>query len=176
MSGPPPLVRIPVGVVVERRKAASPWQEFIWRPVAVLGGRADAAPGTQLAADGDTAMFYAGAADIELYRSEADNYRGNLAAAAPSVWVSLRPTGGEQPYEVAAGTADPAEGEAWTETGTMIVEAIAMPEPVCATVAAFVAGHHVEHGFEKRVRDRADLEALGRHALNDESGDGRPRK
>ena len=33
-----PLVRIPVGVVVERCKANSPWSEFTWRPTAVLGG------------------------------------------------------------------------------------------------------------------------------------------
>ena len=30
------LVRIPVGVVVERRKAMSQWADFVWQPVAVL--------------------------------------------------------------------------------------------------------------------------------------------
>src|SRR5215213_10133878 len=29
-------VSIPVGIVVERCKANSPWSEFVWRPVAVL--------------------------------------------------------------------------------------------------------------------------------------------
>jgi len=32
------LLRLPVGVVVERRKATSPWVDAVWRPVAVLGG------------------------------------------------------------------------------------------------------------------------------------------
>ncbi len=31
-----PLLRIPVGVVVERRKADSPWIDFVWRGVGVL--------------------------------------------------------------------------------------------------------------------------------------------
>ena len=44
-----PLVRIPIGVIVERCKANSPWCEFTWRPTAVLGGLPDADPWTQLA-------------------------------------------------------------------------------------------------------------------------------
>jgi len=102
MSQVAPLLRIPVGVVVERRKATSPWADVIWRPVAVLGGLPDAAPWMPLTIDGETATFYAGAAEIELYRSEADNYRSNLASAAPAIWVALQETGGDPPYTVAA--------------------------------------------------------------------------
>jgi hypothetical protein len=163
MSQTAPLLRIPVGVVVERRKATSPWAEFIWRPVAVLVGIPDAAPWTQLASTGENATFYAGAAEIELYRTETDNYRHNLASRAPSLWVALNPTGGEPPYEIAAVTADPAEGEGRTEPGFGIVEAVAMPEKLRDAIAAFVAEHHVERVFEKRQRDRADPEALARH-------------
>jgi hypothetical protein len=36
-----PLLRISIGIVVERSKANSPWCEFIWRPIAVLGGIPD---------------------------------------------------------------------------------------------------------------------------------------
>ena len=164
MSSVAPLLRIPLGVVVERRKAASPWADVIWRPVAVLGGVPDAAPWTPLAIDGETATFYAGGAEIELYRSEADNYRRNLASAAPAIWVALQETGGDPPYTVAAVTADPAEGEGLTEPGQGIIEAVAMPEPLRHAIAAFVAEHPVEHVFKKRVRDRADPEALARHS------------
>jgi hypothetical protein len=163
MSTVAPLQRIPIGVVVERRKATSPWAEVIWRPVAVLGGVPDAPAWTPLAIDGETATFYAGEAEIELYRSEADNYRRNLASAVPAVWVALHETGGDPPYAVAAVTADPAEGEGLTEPGQGIIEAVAMPEPLRHTIAAFVAEHHVERAFEKRTRDRADPEALARH-------------
>jgi hypothetical protein len=159
---PAPLLRIPVGVVVERRKATSPWADVIWQPVAVLGGLPDAAPWTPLAREGGTAIFYAGPAEIELYRSETDNYRRNLASGAPSVWVALQATGGEPPYEIAAVTADPAEGEGWTEPGQGIIEAVAMTEALREAVASFIADHHVERAFEKRKRDRADPEALAR--------------
>ncbi len=164
MSPVEPLLRIPVGVVVERRKASSPWADFIWRPVAVLSGLPDAAPWTPLAIDRETATFYAGEAEIELYRSEADNYRRNVASAAPAIWVALQETGGDRPYTVAAVTADPAEGEGLTEAGQAIVEAVAMPETLRQAIAAFAAEHHVEQVFAKRTRDRADPEALARRA------------
>jgi Protein of unknown function (DUF3305) len=162
MSPVAPLLRIPVGVVVERRKATSQWVDIVWRPVAVLGGLPDAAPWTPLAGDGETETFYAGGAEIELYRSEADNYRRNLVSAAPAVWVALQETGGDPAYAVAAVTADPAEGEGLTESGQGIIEAVVMPDPVRQTIAAFVAEHHVDRVFKKRTRDRADPEALAR--------------
>lgn len=162
MSPAVPLLRIPVGVVVERRRAVSPWADFIWRPAAVLIGLPDVAPGTTLAADGEATIFYAGPAEIELYRSETENYRRNLASGAPAVWVALQPCGDGTAYEIAAVTADPAEGEALTEPGQGIVDAVAMPEPLREAIAAFVAEHRVADVFVKRVRDRADPEALAR--------------
>ena len=74
----------------------------------------------------------------------------------------LRPTGGEPPYEIAAVTAEPGEGEAFTEGEANLVETVPMPEPVRAAIADFVAEHHVEHPFVKRTRDRADPEAMAR--------------
>src|SRR5262249_49846812 len=73
-----------------------------------------------------------------------------------------RPTGVEPPYEIFAVTADPAEGEAWTETGSDLVDVVPMPEAVRAAIDAFAAEHHVERPFYKRERDRADPEALAR--------------
>lgn len=108
-------------------------------------------------------MFYAGTADIELYRTETDSYRSNLTSAAPSIWVALHATDGEPPYGISAVTADPVEGESLTESGSALVEAVVMPAPVRDAIAAFVAEHHVEHHvFQKRERDRADPEALAR--------------
>ncbi|XIA64281.1 DUF3305 domain-containing protein [Bradyrhizobium sp. TZ2] len=157
-----PLMRIPIGVVVERRKAISSWSEFIWRPVAVLGGLPDADPWTQLATDGETVTFYAGAAEIDLYRTETANYRDNLVSAAASVWIAMLATGDEASYKISCVTADPAEGEALTESGQGIVEAVAMPVSVRDTIASFVAEHHVERIFVKRKPNRADPEALAR--------------
>jgi hypothetical protein len=167
-----PLVRIAVGVVVERRKSASPWTDVIWRPIALLGGLPDVDPWTPLVSEGDTSTFYAGAAEIELFRTETENYRSNLSSRAPSIWVALHATGGEPPYEIGTVTADPAEGEALTEPGQGIVEAVAMPDSVCDAIASFISEHHVERVFEKRKRDRANPEALARrgplHRSDDE--------
>lgn len=157
-----PLVCIPVGVVVERRKAASPWADLLWRPVAVLPGLPDTAPWTPLAQDGEATTYYAGPGEIALYRSEADNYRRNLESGAPAVWVALQAIGGEPPFEIAVVTADPAEGEALTEPGQAIVEAVPMPEAVCEAVAAFIAQYPAAPPFTKRKRDRADPERLAR--------------
>jgi hypothetical protein len=157
-----PLVQIPVGVVVERRKAQSPWIDFTWRPATVLPGAPDTAPWTQLSADGDAATFYAGATEVALYRTDTAHYRDNLASGSPALWVALRPTGGEPPFDLIAVTADPAEGEGYTQNGDHLVEPVPMPESVRAVVEAFVAEHHVERPFVKRKRDRADPNALAR--------------
>ena len=163
----PPLARISVGVVVERRVATSPWIEHVWRPVRVLAGVPEAEPWTTLPGASGADTFYAGAAEVELHRTETTNYRDNLASGQASLWIVLRPTGGDPPFTVVRVTADPAEGEAFTETATDLVEAVPMPEPISEAVAAFVAQHHVEHAFEKRKRDRANPEALGRRRGED---------
>ena len=157
-----PLVTIGVVVTVERVKASSSWIDHIWRPTSVLAGQPDTPAWTVLADDGERTMFYAGPATIELHRAEAANYRTNLASGSPALWVALKETGGEPPYALLAVTADPAEGEGFTEAGNHIVEPVPMPDPVREAVAAFVAEHHVEEAFVKRRRDRADPEALGR--------------
>jgi hypothetical protein len=157
-----PLAQISVGVVVERRKAASPWIDFTWRPVTALPGVPAAAPWTQLSADGDVTTFYAGASNIALYRTDTAHYRDNLASGSPALWVALRPTGVEPPFDLVAVTADPSEGEAFTQNGDHLVDAVPMPEQVRALLEAFVAEHHVEQPFVKRKRDRADPEALAR--------------
>lgn len=164
MSRTPPLVRIPVGVVIERRRAKNPWVDFIWRPVAVLPGVPDTAPWTALDGDADRTNFYGGAAEIELYRSDTSGYRDNLTTGAAQLWVVLQPTGLEPPFEFVSVTAEPSEGESFTASAANLVEAVPMPDPVRAVIAGFVAEHYVEHPFIKRQRDRANPEAMARRA------------
>lgn len=153
-AGSTALMRITVGVVIERRKARSPWLDFIWLPVEVLPGNAAAAPGTLLNATEDTALFYAGEAAIELYRTETANYHANLASGAPSLWVVLRPNAARTFYKLAAVTADPAEGEAFADAGNNLVEALPMPAAVAEMIGGFVSLHHVERPFVKRRRQQ----------------------
>lgn len=144
--------RLTVGVVVERRKAVSPWADFLWLPVAVLPGVPALADWAALGEDAAGARFYAGAHSVELHRTDTPTYRDNLATGTPRMWIAARLTGGEPPIAVAAVTADPAEGEAWTEAGDDIVESVPMPAEIAAGVAAFIATHHVERLFVKRRR------------------------
>ena len=72
MSIASPLQTIAVGVVVERTKGVTRWSDFAWRPVSVLAGAPETPPWTKLTDDGERATFFAGAAEIELYRTETD--------------------------------------------------------------------------------------------------------
>lgn len=157
-----PLVRIPVGVVVERHKADSPWTDFVWRAVAVLPDEPDTQPWAVLREEDGTTLFYAGSATVDLYSSETARYRDNLTSGSPSIWTVLSPAEGAWPYSVATATADPAEGEAFTEAGANLVEAVPMPETLREQIEGFVADHHVEREFFKRTRRKADPEALAR--------------
>lgn len=159
-----PLKTIAVGIVVERSKGAGPWSEFLWRLLNALSGVPDTPTWSKLSDDGERATFYAGAAEIELYRSEAGNYRENLLVETPLLWVALRPTESDPPYTLAGVTADPAEGEAWAGLGSDFVDTVTMPRAIEEVVATFVSEHYVERTFRKRKRDRADPEALGRRA------------
>jgi Protein of unknown function (DUF3305) len=156
------LISIPVGVVVARRKATSPWLDFVWQPTAVLPGVPAAEPWTPLGPVGDITSFFAGTATVELYRTETANYIDNLSSEAPLLWVVLRPTDRQPPYEVVAVTADPAEGEAFTEAGNDLVETVPMPAAIRDALEAFVAEHHVARPFFKRQRDEGGQAAGGR--------------
>jgi hypothetical protein len=146
-----------VGVVVERRKAESMWADFLWRPVSVFVGSPSALlPWTPLDTGSVTTLSYAGQAVIELHRTETTGYRDNLASGAPALWVALHPAASEQPYEILAVTADPAEGEAFTDAGNYLVEAVRMPAEVVEAVVQFIAEHHVERSFVKRQRQPAE--------------------
>jgi hypothetical protein len=163
------LLHIPVGVVVERRKADSPWSDFVWRSVGVLPDEPELKPWTVLRELDEATLYYAGSAAVDLYRSETARYRENFATGSPSIWVVLSPSEGAWPYAVAAVTVDPAEGEAFTEAGANLVEAVPLPEVLRGAIEKFIAEHYVEREFFKRKRHRADPEALARRH-HDEGG------
>ncbi len=153
------LARIVVGVVVERRKARSPWLDFLWRPVSVLVGTPSAVPWTPIGEEGDATIFYAGEAAIELHRTETANYRQNLASGTPMLWVVLRPrlaNSASAAFDILTVTADPSEGEALTDAGNDLVATVPMPVAIIETLDGFIAEHHVERPFKKRQRDRGE--------------------
>ena len=149
-----------VGVVLERRRAISPWAEHLWLPAAVLPGAPDMPAGTPLGMTETGERFFAGNHALALHRTDTSTYRDNLATSAPRVWVALRTSGDGAMPVVAGVTCDPAEGESYTEAGDDIVEHVAMVPELAALLAGFVAEHHVERAFVKRRRrDWAGSEA-----------------
>ena len=151
-----------VGLVVERIQPSSPWGEPIWMPVQILDGVPSTPAWTVLSTGPDRTRYFAGAFPLKLHSGYTEFYRDNLAAERPRLWVVMRPDGAEPPLEIVAITADPSEGEGYTQTGTNVVEVIDLPPGLAAEIAAFVAEHHVERTFEKRQRDKRPPDMMGR--------------
>ena len=109
-----------------------------------------------------------GAAEVELYRTETDllSRQSGVRRAGTLGRDDSRPKA-IRPIELVTVTADPAEGEGFTESarqsGRTGGDAGIDPE----IVAAFVAEHHVERQFFKRKRDRQDTESLARRGYGD---------
>src|SRR5712671_1626504 len=161
------LARIVVGVIVERRKARSPWLDFLWRPVSVLVGTPSAIPWTRIGDEGDATIFYAGEAAIELHRTETTNYRHNLSSGMPALWVVLRPrlaNSASPAFDILTVTADPSEGEALTDAGNDLIATVPMPVSIIEAIDGFIAEHHVERPFQKRQRDRGEPQIPGDRA------------
>ena len=166
------LARMVVGVVVERRKARSPWLDLLWRPVSVLVGTPSAAPWTRIGEEGDATTFYAGEAAIELYRTETANYRQNLCSGMPALWVVLRPrlaNSASPAFDILTVTADPTEGEALTDAGNNLVATVPMPLMIIEIIDSFIAEHHVERPFIKRERDRDKPQMHGHRSEDKEN-------
>ncbi|QXM25807.1 DUF3305 domain-containing protein [Elioraea tepida] len=151
----------PVAVVVERRAGSTPWAEDLWVPVAVLPGETAAAPWTVLRKEKGLTAYIAGSTTVSFFSSETPNYKSNLESGAPVLWVVLRPSSTPPGMELVAVLADPGEAEAMTTAGSDVIETVPMPGQIREALEAFVAAHHVERGFHKRKRDRADPESLG---------------
>ncbi len=162
---------VEVGVIVERRVLDNPWIDHVWMPVAVLAGAPAAAPWTVLHQTDSLTRYYAGAFELELFRSDTGMYRDNLRSGRPSLWIALRSTDAPPGVMLHLVTADPFEGESLTEAGSDIIEAVPMPIELQQSLAAFVEAHHVERPFVKRKRDRADTDALARRDPRSRSTD-----
>jgi Protein of unknown function (DUF3305) len=148
--------------VLEKRKAHSPWVDFIWSAHAVLPEVPDVEAGTPLGFAGDGELFYAGSVDLQAHTYETPQYRDNFMSGKPQLWVITRPRDEPAIPELVQVTCDPAEGEGYSETGWDTVNIVPMPESIQAALMVFIEQHHVEREAYKRKRNRADPEALGK--------------
>ena len=168
-------VRMPLGVVIERRQSTSPWQDWVWRPVSVLVGAPPVGAEWRELLHGPTwTHYHAANLELELHRVETDAYLLNLAQQPPRVYVVLRPATepGPHSFQPLLITASPVEAESYQSSGDEIVEAVPMPEPVVAWLEAFVARHHVERPFVKRKRKRGASVVAAGDAYDEAGGAG----
>jgi hypothetical protein len=169
-------VRMALGVVVERRKSTSRWQDWSWRPVSVILGAPPVGPEWRELLSGETwTQYHAANLPLELHRGETDDYLLNLSQHPPRVYVVLRPAAGpgSHAYRPLLITASPAEAEGYLASGDEIVEGVPMPVAVIAWLKDFVDRHHVERPFVKRKRGKgAGPEAVAE--LGGQRGGGAP--
>lgn len=151
-----------VGVVLERRKLSSPWAEYGWRVVQILPGAPASEPWTKLAAGEGWEQFYAGPAELALFRRETISYKYNLESSQPQVFVVLRQCNDERGIMLHLATVCAGEAHAYAESMQDTVESVPMPEPIEQWVAEYVGAHHVEQKFYKRQRTKVDTESLAR--------------
>lgn len=146
--------RIPLGVEVERRPAASRWLDHVWRASALRLPALDLPAWTVLAEEADRVLYYAGTAELAVHSGDSQVYKDNLEAASPSVYVVLRRGAGPARLHLYCVTVDPTEAHAHADVGDDLVEALPMPKPIQVWLAQFIARHHVERQEWKRKRDR----------------------
>jgi len=159
-----PLASIEVGVLAERRPAMNAWADTVWAITEIVLDAPDLPDWTVLRQDGPRSLFFAGRAEVKLFRTETDNLKHNMESPEPRVWAVLRPTEAVPGMALQLVTADPGEAHLFADSGNYVIESLPMPAPLAEAIQAFIAAHHQEQQFHKRKRDRADPDALGRRS------------
>ena len=148
--------RLRVGVLLERRRIAHPWQEYAWHADEVVPGAPDIAAPCPVQAGEGRERYHIATLDIELFPGETEGYRYNLSQAQPVVYVLWRHEQEDpaQLPEVFHATVCPYEAQDYLDGGDVIVEGVPMPDLVAHWLRAYIARHHVDAPFEKRRRKR----------------------
>lgn len=167
-GGSAPIVeRVPVGVVLERRESSHPWLDFAWKPVAAIAGAPERDPCGDWAvvARGEGWIhFHAGTLTLELFRKETEGYKVNLSQDPPRLFVVLRDLEDpevDHPLVPILVTACPYEAQDYLDSGSDLVEPVAMPPELAAFVLEFVERNHVDQPFKKRRRRPYDPRKVG---------------
>ncbi|MDB5374295.1 MAG: molybdopterin-guanine dinucleotide biosynthesis protein [Belnapia sp.] len=168
----PGTIRIPVAVLAERRPGVTRWAAWSWRAVEVLEQAPELPAWTLLREADGRSLFLAGRAEVMLCPTDTPNYRDNLEAASPRVWVVLRPVEAAPGLALHGVTVDAGEAHLYADSGGDLLESLPLPPGLRVALEAFVAAHHVERTQHKRRRDRADPEALGQRPGGRRDGTG----
>lgn len=144
---------MPLGVVLRRQPGVTRWAQHAWKAVAVLPG-AGPARWKELRRDGDVVEYHAATVPLTLYRTDTEAYLQGLSDTPPPVYVVMRETAGDAPFEIVLITASPYEAQDYADTGEELVEKVAMPDGLVAWVRDFAQAHHEDEVFIKRKRDK----------------------
>lgn len=149
---------MPVGVVLRRTPGVTRWSQWHWAATAILPG-AGPADWRELRREGETVEYHAATCTLELHGAETEAYLIGLSDTIPSLYVIMRETTDERPFDVVLVTASPYEAQDYTDSGEEIVEKVPMPEGLVAWIRDFVTAFHHHETFVKRKRDkmRVDL-------------------
>lgn len=147
--------RLTVGIVVDRRKAKSPWADYVWQPVEALLNVPPLAPWSVMRESEEVTRFFAGPFTMELIPRETISYRENLLSERPGIYVVLRPDpAARHGMRLEFVTPSPSDAEAYLAGGEDVIDRVPMPQPVQDWLAAYVEAYHVEETFKKRRRGR----------------------
>jgi hypothetical protein len=149
--------RMPVGVIVERRRANNPWEDHIWRAVAIVPGAASTAPWAVMREEAGTTQFFAGNFELELHPRETLMYRENLLGRSPSAYIVMERDPAAEPHGITirAVTVSPGDAEAYMDEACS-VEPVPLPDAIAAWLEDYVAQFHVDEAFRKRKRKPHD--------------------
>lgn len=141
-----------VGIIVERRRSRSRWEDWIWQPVEAIPGLPAGEPWRIVAQGGGWTRYHATSLPLRLEKGATAEYLVNLAQAAPRVYVVLRRSPATMPWQPLLVTVAPDEAGSYLDGGDEVVEGVPMHEAVRAWLQDFVRRHHVEKPFVKRKR------------------------
>lgn len=161
-AGMPKSLEIPLGVVLRRQPGVTRWAKWAWSATAVIP---NAGPGgfRVLRQDGDVTEFHARTVPLDLHHTEIEGYRISLMMTPPSVFVVLNKgvnAANEHGIDVHAVTASADRGQEWQDSDEVMVQPVAMPDALLATIRDFCDAHYEEVPFVKRKRDRKRVDLV----------------
>ncbi len=169
----PKLQTMPVGVVLRRTPGVTRWAKWAWKAVAVLPG-AGPADWKMVRDEAGITDYHVATLPMELHRTDAESYRTSLMMTPPSVFAILNHgmnAENEHGIDVHLVTASADLAQEYSDSGEMIVEAVAMPDALIGWVRDFCEAHYREVPFKKRRRDNMRVDQV-----EDGKGDARIRQ
>lgn len=136
------MARLPIAVLMQRRRTSHPWAEPSWEAVAVLAEPAaqDSAPAIRFRRhSGDAEICLASGLALELFPDENDGYFENWIAPAPKVFLMWR-VQQDEPVPVLASVSY-AEGTRMLDSGET-AGGVTMPPDIHAWLGAYLREHY----------------------------------